>query len=100
VKTFSFVIFSLATVITMNAAEKVQKVLASAERGVYVETWELAPPGANWSVKKSVLHGGKQEGVDIITVNNGKLTFTVSPTRGMGLLHARMGKVVLEWNRR
>jgi hypothetical protein len=87
----------MATALTMNAVEKIQQVLASAERGVYVETWELAPPGANWSVKKSVLHGGKQEGVDIITVNNGKLTFTVSPTRGMGLLHARMGKVVLEW---
>jgi hypothetical protein len=81
----------------MNAAENVRKVLTSAERGVYVETWELAPRGAGWSVKKSVLHGGKQEGVDVITVNNGKLTFTVCPTRGMGLLNAKMGNVTLAW---
>ncbi len=81
----------------MNAADQVHQVLTSADRGIYVENWELAPPGTAWWVKKSVLHGGKQEGVDVITVHNGKLTFTVSPTRGMGLLNARMGKVALEW---
>lgn len=81
----------------MNAAEKIHQVLTSAERGIYVEQWQFAPPGGGWSVQKSVLHGGKQEGVDIITVDNGKLSFTVCPTRGMGLLKASMGKVVLEW---
>jgi hypothetical protein len=96
-KTFCVAFSLLATALAMNAADKSQHVLTSAERGIYVETWELAPPGANWSVKKTVLHGGKQEGVDVITVNNGKLSFTVSPTRGMGLLGARMGKVNLGW---
>jgi hypothetical protein len=96
-KTFVIAVFSFATMLGMNAAEKVQQVLTSAERGIYVEAWSLSPPGANWSVKKTVLRGGKQEGVDVITVNNGKLSFTVSPTRGMGLLRAKMGQVVLEW---
>jgi hypothetical protein len=96
-KTLILTISLCANALMIHAAEKLQQVLTSAERGVYVETWELAPPGGNWSVKKSVLHGGKQEGVDVITVNNGKLTFSVSPTRGMGLLKARMGKVILEW---
>ena len=86
-----------AAVLPVNAAEKVHQVLASAERGIYVDQWQLAPAGAEWSVRKSVLHGGKQEGVDIITVDNGKLSFTVCPTRGMGLLDARMGRVVLGW---
>jgi hypothetical protein len=72
-------------------------VLASTKQNVRIENWELAPRGENWSVKKTVLHGGKQEGVDIITVANGRLFYRVCPTRGMGLIDARMGKVVLEW---
>ncbi len=38
-----------------------------------------------WSVKKTRLHGGRREGVDVIRVNNGALRFSVVPTRGMGL---------------
>jgi hypothetical protein len=88
----------LAACVAMNAAEpKFHQVLTSAQRGIYLQDWKLNPPGANWSVTKSVLHGGKQEGVDVITVDNGKLAFTVIPTRGMSLLQARMGNVALGW---
>jgi hypothetical protein len=41
---------------------------------------------------------GKQEGVDLIEVDNGKLTFAVIPTRGMGLLRAQMGDIRLGWD--
>src|SRR5262249_12441487 len=44
------------------------------------------------------LHGGKQEGVDLITVDNGKLTFTVIPTRGMSILEVKLGDVRLGWD--
>src|SRR5262249_15995176 len=43
-------------------------------------------------------HGGKQEGVDVIAVDNGKLRFTVVPTRGMGVLAVTMGDVRLGWD--
>jgi hypothetical protein len=33
-----------------------------------------------WWIRKATLHGGKQEGVDIIEVDNGKLRFTLVPT--------------------
>ena len=39
----------------------------------------------NWSVHKYALHGGKQEGVDVIEIDNGRLQIAVCPTRGMGL---------------
>ena len=39
-----------------------------------------------WSVKTVALHGGKQDGVQLIEVNNGPLTIVVIPTRGMGIL--------------
>jgi hypothetical protein len=51
-----------------------------------------------WTIKKSILHGGKQEGVEVIVVDNGKLRFTVCPTRGMGLLSAQVGDVRLGWD--
>lgn len=55
---------------------------------------------AKWSVTRSVLRGGKQEGVELITIDNGKLLITVVPTRGMGILDVRQknGDVRLGWD--
>ena len=55
---------------------------------------------AKWSVTRSVLRGGKQEGVELLTIDNGKLLITVIPTRGMGILDVRQkdGSVRLGWN--
>src|ERR1700730_2059017 len=39
-----------------------------------------------WSVRTTVLHGGKQEGVELIAIDNGKLSITLIPTRGMSIL--------------
>ena len=61
------------------------------------------PPGIKtgpWSVRKTVLHGGKQEGVELITIDNGTMTLSVTPTRGMGLLEVRSGDLRLGWTRR
>jgi len=44
------------------------------------------------------LHGGKQEGVDLITIDNGKLRVRVCPTRGMGIIDAQMGDIRLGWD--
>lgn len=53
---------------------------------------------AEWSVRKYTLRGGKQHGVDVVEVNNGKLKFTVVPTRGMNVHKLHCGDVVLGWN--
>ena len=50
-----------------------------------------------WSVTKTVLKGGKQEGVELLTLDNGKLKITVIPTRGMGIFDVRMGSLRLGW---
>jgi hypothetical protein len=76
-------------------------VLLSVSENVHLDTWSAsAPPSANpgWSIKKITLHGGKQEGVDLITVNNGKLSFLVIPTRGMSMLRAQMSDIRLGWD--
>ena len=81
-----------------------QQTLTSVSRNIHLENWQLSHrdlnlnTSAQWSVQKYVLHGGKQEGVDVIVVNNGKLTFTVIPTRGMSVLKAELGEVRLGWD--
>ncbi|HUG52301.1 MAG TPA: DUF4432 family protein, partial [Vicinamibacteria bacterium] len=83
------------------AAAAPPTVLTSAARNVHLDRWSAsgpAPGGRRWSVVKTVLHGGRQEGVDLITVDNGRLSFTVVPTRGMSLHRAQMGGVRLGWD--
>jgi hypothetical protein len=40
----------------------------------------------SWSVRSTHLQGGRQEGVQVVYLNNGKLTIAIVPTRGMGIL--------------
>ena len=51
-----------------------------------------------WSVKSYTLRGGLQDGVDVVEVDNGKLSFAILPTRGMGIWKGQYGKVRLAWN--
>jgi hypothetical protein len=51
-----------------------------------------------WSIRKVTLHGGRQEGSELLIVDNGKLQVTLIPTRGMGILSARLGDVRLGWD--
>lgn len=51
-----------------------------------------------WRVTRRTLQGGLQQGVEVIEVDNGRLQFSVIPTRGMSLLEARCEDVVLGWD--
>lgn len=42
-----------------------------------------------WWIEKRILHGGKQEGSELIVVNNGRLEFGISPTRGMSVVYLK-----------
>jgi hypothetical protein len=64
--------------------------VSSADLGIAVD-----PP---FSVKKSILHGGKQEGVELIEVDNGRMAISVIPMRGMNVLRVRSGDITLGWN--
>jgi hypothetical protein len=48
------------------------------------ESLHLSTPH-DWSIRKRTLRGGLRDGVDLIEVHNGALSFSVLPTRGMGL---------------
>ena len=87
-----------------QAAEPFRQVLTDVEQNIYKETANLTNSEVTpdcpvaWSVKKYVLHGGKQEGVEVIEVNNGKLRFNVVPTRGMSIQEVVMGDLRLGWD--
>lgn len=91
------VIVVAAAVSSVGAAEPYRLVLTDVEKNVYKETAEITSGDvtpsspASWSVRKYVLHGGRQEGVDVVEVNNGKFRFTVIPTRGMSIYRVQMG---------
>ena len=78
-------------------------VLTDVENHIYRDTVYVAgynfTPDCNypWYVIKTILHGGKQEGVEVIDVHNGKLSFQVIPTRGMSVQHVLMANLRLGW---
>lgn len=64
-----------------------------------VSSAQAAPNSpAPWSATLTRLHGGKQEGVDLITLDTGALTIRVIPTRGMGILDVVAGDLRLGWD--
>ncbi|HBC82912.1 MAG TPA: DUF4432 domain-containing protein [Escherichia sp.] len=91
----------LALLISGQAAAKTW-VLTSAEQSMDKENWKISSSELNikdtaFSIEQKVLHGGKQEGSKILVITSQDgLTITLSPTRGMNLLHiegfgAKMG---------
>lgn len=78
-----------------------KKILVSVKENIRVKEWrhqQKTSDGSTVSIIKSVLHGGKQEGVDIVTIDNGKLRMIVVPTRGMSILGVSMGSLRLGWD--
>src|SRR4051812_4813786 len=65
--------------------------LTDLSRDLWIDSFAIGP-GADgpatphaWSVAKRTLRGGRRDGVDLVQVHNGALSFAVVPTRGMGI---------------
>lgn len=61
--------------------------LTDVDHDVYESSWKAKPEeiggdAKGYSVQKRKLHGGLRDGVDVISINNGKFRFDVVPTRG------------------
>ena len=56
------------------------------------------PGNSNWSIQKTRLQGGVSDGVEVLTVNNGALEFSLLPTRGMGVWRGQYGDLPIGWN--
>ncbi len=97
------VTLSLATPARLSA-QVGRYVLSSVEQNIDVGTWQIGgretgvAPDVPWSVRRQILRGGKQDGVDLIVIDNGKMAITVVPTRGMGILRVVSGDLRLGWD--
>ena len=85
-------------------SQSARHLLTSVEQNLDVGDWQITGRDAGvavnvpWSVRKERLHGGRQDGVDLVHVDNGRLTLTLVPTRGMGVLRVVMGDLRLGWD--
>ena len=77
-----------SSLLSPDSTEGFQAIKLSADKGA----------ASNWSVKSYTLRGGLQEGVQVVEVNNGKLTFAILPTRGMGIWKGQCGDISLGWD--
>src|SRR3954447_21988154 len=68
-------------------------------RSVTVQRYAAPECPIPWSVRKVRLFGGKQDGVDLVWIDNGKIQITLLPTRGMGIQMVTLdGQRILGWD--
>ncbi len=79
-------------------------VLIDSSAGIDLDSWELVSDEVKeytgaivWKVSKTKLRGGRQDGVEIVEIDNGALKFTVVPSRGCQLWSGRIGDLRLGW---
>jgi hypothetical protein len=60
------------------------------------DSLRLATPH-DWSIRKRTLRGGLRDGIDLIEVHNGALSYMVLPSRGMGLWRGEYRGNFLGW---
>ncbi len=106
-----FVLFRVVFTVTFTllftaigfAQQQQEVILTSVERNFQRREWEIRDTSVNfdsaatWKVKLEEMHGGKQEGAHLITVQTEKLTIRIIPTRGMSILDVQSGDVRLGW---
>lgn len=67
------------------------------EKELSLTAKEVGGAADGYSITKRTLRGGLTDGVDTISVDNGKFSFVVVPTRGMGLWKAWLDKLEIGW---
>lgn len=66
--------------------------------GIVVSSDAFSNHSTRWAVSKTTLRGGVQEGVEVISVDNGAMSIRILPTRGMSILDAHVGETRLGWD--
>jgi hypothetical protein len=103
---FPFVICNLSFVMSFELKARMSnysKIVTDVENGVSSKEWtldsrEIGSATGNWSVRKKTLSGGRQEGTEVIYVDNGLLRFSVVPSRGFNIWEGQIGNIRLGWD--
>jgi galactose mutarotase-like enzyme len=70
-------------------------ILTDTKNGVYTESLSI---DSRIKVNKRTLRGGVSDGVDVIEIDNGKVSLSVLPTRGMNIWKGTAGSIELKWD--
>ena len=95
--TFCAAVLSLPS----RAAVDHTKILIDSTTNLTTADWHVSSAewgGVAWRVALRTLHGGRQEGVQVIDVDNGAMSFMIVPTRGFEVWKANVGKLRLGWD--
>src|SRR5438128_2604455 len=80
-----------------GAAGEQSKMLIDADSNLATAEWKISSAEwggkSPWKVALRTVHGGRQEGVQVIEVDNGAMTFTIVPTRGFEVWKAQTGSL-------
>lgn len=98
----------LLLVILMTASCQIKQLpaehtLISSSKNINVGDWQISSSDyafntPAWSIRKYSLHGGLQEGVEIIEIDNGEMLIKIIPTRGMNVMSVESKDVTLGWD--
>ncbi|WDE97697.1 aldose 1-epimerase family protein [Lentisphaera profundi] len=101
---FGICALTVATSCQMHKTADSEITLSSVEKNISLSdgAYTAADFGvgatADWSVTKKTLHGGMQEGVELVTINNGEIEIDIIPTRGMNVMSVRSKDITLGWD--
>ena len=75
--------------------------LLDTTEGQFTESWAFDGSSVGWEdlqIHAHRLRGGKRDGVDLISVQDGDFSWSVIPTRGMNLWKAQLADWSVGWN--
>lgn len=75
-----------------------QHELINVETGIHDTTTRLQGKNEAWSASMRRLAGGLSDGVDVVTLNNGRLSLDILPTRGMGIWRGMIDGIPVKWD--
>ncbi len=81
------------------------QVLTDLTEEIWFDAFELRgsaelklPESREWAIRKRTLRGGPSDHVDVVELDNGLLSVSIVPTRGMGLWRGRFANLEIGWN--
>ena len=72
--------------------------LINVDKGIHDTTTKLVGQGGAWNASMRRLSGGLSDGVDVVTLDNGRLSLEILPTRGMGIWRGMIDGIPMKWD--
>ena len=96
---------SLAAILSLASygADAKEFILTDVDKGLAKGDWSISSEDLgvkehNFTIKNTVLKGGKQDGSELLTIASDNLTIKLSPTRGLGILSVDGDGLRLGWD--